>query len=102
MVEDRQRWSAHGARSRVSRITSRISLIQSHLTLTDDLPEAISAPDYVTVGLIVILNPSDQKLWRSSTIHRTTVTPVNSVLFHCSRPPETVMVEDEYNQVTMI
>ncbi len=65
-------------------------LILSPVTLTDDLSEAIAVPDYVTVGLIVIFNPSDQILWRSSTIHRTMVTPVTSVLFHCFRPPESV------------
>ncbi len=71
--------------SRFAHHIENLVLIQSHVTLTDDLSEVISAPDYVTVGLIVILNPSDQRLWRSSTIHRTTFTPVTSVLFHGGR-----------------
>ncbi len=27
----------------------------NHLNLTDDMPEAVSAPDYITVSLFVIL-----------------------------------------------
>ncbi len=74
--------------SHIAHHIENLLLIQS--PLTDDLSEAIAAPDYVTVGLIVIFNPSDQILWRSSTVHRTMVTPVTSVLFHCFRLPESV------------
>ncbi len=48
--------------SRLAHHIENLVLIQSHVTLTDDLSEAISAPDYVMVVLIVILNPSDQRL----------------------------------------
>ncbi len=55
------------------------------------LSEAISAPDYVMVGLVDILNPSDCYSSNQRSIS----------LFQTARDGQ-YMVEDEYNQVTKI
>lgn len=93
MVEDCQRTSVHGG------IVSSASYRESHInSVTHDLDlwyvgsYSISTLNFLTVELKVILNPSDKRPWRSFIIHRTLITSVTVVLFHCSWPLEMINI----------